>query len=339
MELHFRWYAEQDSIPLEHIRQIPKMQGIVTALYDMPGSQHWPLDRLQDLKNQIENEGMKFIAVESLPVHEDIKLGRNTRDQLIEIYQENIRTLGRVGIKIICYNFMPLFDWFRTNLNYPLPDGSTTMQYDESKLDEAPDPWETKMPAYFALDESVESIKTEYLSLSEHDLWSNFQYFLEAIVPVAQEQGIKMAVHPDDPPWSIFGLPRIIKNADSLRRLLKIADHPANGLTFCTGSFGADPVNDLPAMIREFGERIHFAHIRNMVFEGKKRFYESSHAEGDLPLLQMMQAYVDIEYQGPMRPDHGRMIWGETGQPGYGLYDRALGASYLMGIWEALTEI
>ncbi|MEX2160967.1 MAG: mannonate dehydratase [Anaerolineales bacterium] len=338
MQLNFRWFGAQDPIPLAYIRQIPRIQGVVSALFDIPAGHDWPLQRLEALRRQINGAGMRFDVVESLPVHEDIKLGRPSRERLVEAYIANIVKLGQVGVKVICYNFMPLFDWFRTELAMPLADGSNTMSYKHADLNSAPDPWKTKMPAYFALEEDPERLKAEYLGLSTEDVWANLAYFLEAVVPAAGEHGIKMAIHPDDPPWSIFGLPRIITDDAALRRLLKLVEHPANGLTFCTGSLGANPAVDLPALIRELGDRIYFAHTRNLKHIGERAFYEASHPEGDLPILEVMKAYRDIGFSGPMRPDHGRMIWGEQGQAGYGLYDRALGAAYLNGLWEALNS-
>jgi len=173
-------------------------------------------------------------------------------------------------------------------------------------------------------------------------LWDNLAYFLERVVPVADQAGVRMAIHPDDPPWPIFGLPRIITNAAALERLVALVDSPANGVTFCTGSLGASPENDLPAMARRLGDlgRIHFAHCRNIRITGPRRFHETAHpsASGSVDLLQVLRALRDAGFAGPVRPDHGRMIWGETGRPGYGLYDRALGVMYLQGLWEALER-
>ena len=190
--------------------------------------------------------------------------------------------------------------------------------------------------------EELKSLLDEYKSVSEETLWGNLEYFLKAIVPVADEVGIKMAMHPDDPPRPIFGLPRIVKNRDDLARLLKIVDSPANGLTLCSGSLGADLRNNIEALVHEFGGmgRIHFGHLRNVKVEPDGTFYESAHrsSDGSLDMAAIVKAYHDVGFDGYVRPDHGRMIWGETGKPGYGLYDRALGAVYLNGLWEAFSK-
>lgn len=340
MELSFRWYGEKDPISLRQIRQIPGMVGIVGALFDIPAGVLWPRERLASLKQGIEDEQMRLNVVESLPVHENIKLGRPDRDELIDIYRQNIARLGEVGVDVICYNFMPLFDWFRTDLAYELPDGSNALHYDHQQLDNSLDPWEAELPAYFPLDETPDALKEAYRATTEDDLWSNLKYFLDGVCEAAEAADIKMALHPDDPPWSIFGLPRIITDDASLRRVLEINTNPANGLTFCTGSLGANRANDLPNMIRELGDRIYFAHCRNVLHVGEKKFHEVAHPPeyGDVNMVDVLQAFADIGYTGPLRPDHGRMIWGETGIPGYGLYDRALGANYLLGVWHGLSR-
>ncbi len=338
MQFAFRWYGPTDPVTLADIRQIPNVTQIVAALYDVAASEILPYERLLALKQAIEAAGFKFDVYESLPVHEDIKLGRDTRDDLIEIYGQNLQLLGETGIKVNCYNFMPLFDWLRTDLEMPLPDGSTALAYDHEQLAHIPDPFQADLPAYFPLDERPEALKEAYLSTTEADLWANFAYFLERVIPLAEAAGVKMALHADDPPWSIFNLPRIITSAASLERVRNLADSPANGFTFCTGSLGANPANDLPAMIRQFGPYIHFAHCRNVKHTGDKQFHEAAHPPqfGDVDLVAVLQAYHDIGFTGVLRPDHGRMIWGETGTPGYGLYDRALGVMYLQGVWNGL---
>lgn len=340
MELSFRWYGEKDPITLQQISQIPGMVGIVGALFDIPAGVLWPRDRLAALQQEIAAASMRLNVVESLPVHENIKLGRPDRDQLIDTYRENILRLGEIGVDVICYNFMPLFDWFRTDLAYELPDGSNALHYDHQQLDNSLDPWEAELPAYFPLDETPDALKEAYRSTTEDDLWHNLQYFLDGVCDAAETANIKLALHPDDPPWSIFGLPRIITDHASLRRVLEINTSPANGLTFCTGSLGANRANDLPAMIHELKDRIYFAHCRNVLHVGEKSFHEVAHppAYGDVDLVAALQALAEVDFTGPLRPDHGRMIWGETGIPGYGLYDRALGANYLLGVWHGLTR-
>ena len=340
----FRWFGPDDPIPLGHIRQIPGVTGVVTALYDVPVGDAWGRDRLRTLKAQIEDAGLHFAVVESVPVHEDIKLGRGTtRDRLIDNYCASVQRIGELGVSVLCYNFMPVFDWTRTELARRLPDGSTALAYDDHALaaidlshgtGQLPG-WAT---AYRA--DEVRALLAAYREVDAERLWANLGYFLERVVPVAAQAGVRMAIHPDDPPWPIFGLPRIITNATALERLTALVDHPANGVTFCTGSLGADPDNDLPAMVRRFGNRIHFAHCRNVRVTGQRSFQETAHPStcGSVDLWRVLRALKDIGFAGPMRPDHGRMIWGETGRPGYGLYDRALGVMYLQGLWEAMSR-
>lgn len=340
MYLSFRWYGPEDPIPLNHIRQIPGVKSVVTALYDVPASQVWDEGRLRSLKDAIEAESMTLDVVESIPVHEDIKLGRATRDDLIAVYRENLALMGRLSIKVLCYNFMPLYSWFRTEYEMPLADGSTAMSFDQRDLYKVPDPWATDLPAYWPLEESLEDVKEAYRNIDDEDIWRNVKYFLEQITPTAEAVGVKLAIHPDDPPWEIFGLPRIIRSRDSLQRLLDLVDSPNNGLTFCTGALGTLADNDLPAMIRRFGDRIHFAHCRNVRRTDELAFHEVAHPPqyGDVDLVEVMRAYADIGYDGPLRPDHGRNVWGEVGTPGYALYDRALGATYLLGLWDAIQR-
>ncbi|MGP1680134.1 MAG: mannonate dehydratase [Burkholderiales bacterium] len=344
MKMTFRWYGESDPVKLEYIRQIPGIYGIVSAVYDVPVGEVWPLEKLQTLRKRIEDAGLKFEVVESVPVHEDIKLGKPTRVRLIANFQENIRNCAAVGVKVICYNFMPVFDWTRTEMAKVLPDGSFTLAFDAEAVARIDPEMGIALPGWDASykPEALKSLLGEYASVSEETLWGNLEYFLKAIVPVAEKAGIKMAMHPDDPPRPIFGLPRIVKNRDDLARLLKIIDSPANGLTLCSGSLGADPGNNIEALVREFGGmgRIHFGHLRNVKVEPDGTFYESTHrsSDGSLDMAAIVKAYHDVGFDGYVRPDHGRMIWGETGKPGYGLYDRALGAVYLNGLWEAFSK-
>lgn len=344
----FRWFGQHDPVSLEHIRQIPGVTGIVSSIYDVPVGETWPLDRILTLKGEVERAGLSLEVIESVPVHEDIKLGRPTRDRYIENYRATLEHLSRAGIHTVCYNFMPVFDWFRTQLAHSLADGSTTLIFEEEVVS-GTDPLDEKFDfADFRLagwDSSyapreLRALISAYSEIGEEGLWDSLSYFLHGIVDAAHESEVKLAMHPDDPPWSIFGLPRIITEEKNFERLLGLADSPSNGITFCTGSLGASPDNDLPGMIRRFGDRIHFAHCRNVKRVGERSFQESAHlsSEGSLDMVQILRAYEEVGYSGPMRPDHGRMIWGEIGRPGYGLYDRALGATYLNGIWEALTS-
>jgi len=348
MRMTFRWFGEgNDPVPLHHIKQIPGTEGIVWALHDIPAGEEWPLDRIMGVKAQIEEAGFHIEVVESVNVHEDIKLGLPSREQYIKNYKKTIVSLASAGVKVICYNFMPVFDWLRTNLFGELEDGSTAMffekalvssltphdlvSYFQGNTDFQLPGWEPERLA------QLSSTLKAYESVDEEQLWDNLQYFLEQIIPVAAEHGIRMAIHPDDPPYPLFGLPRIINNQDSLRRLVKLVDHPANGITLCSGSLGARPDNDIVAMIHEFADRIPFAHIRNIRLEENGDFIETSHRseDGTVNIAAIMKAYHDTGFTGYARPDHGRHIWDEQCRPGYGLYDRGLGIMHLWGLWDA----
>lgn len=344
MYMTFRWYGESDLIPLEYIRQIPGMKGIVSAIYDVPVGEAWPMDKILSLKEKVEVHGLELSVIESVPVHEDIKLGKSNRTQYIDNYITTIKRLGAAGVKIICYNFMPVFDWTRSDLEYQLPDGSTTLVFQEETVKKMnPNMGELNLPGWDSsyTKEELGRLLQEYGDIDEEQLWQNLTFFMEAIIPAAEEAEVKMAIHPDDPPWSIFGLPRIITNEESLERLLKIVDSPNNGLTFCSGSLGVAKDNNISQLVRRFGKRIHFVHMRNVRITGKRSFEEAAHlsSSGSLDMVEILKAYHETGFTGPIRPDHGRMIWGETGKPGYGLYDRALGATYLNGIWETLVKL
>ena len=345
MKLSFRWYGPEDPISIGYIRQIPNMHSIVTAVYDGPPGELWSRESIAALKKETEDAGLHFEVIESVPVHEDIKLGKPTRDRYIENYQENIRRLGEAGVKCICYNFMPVFDWTRTQLDKVAADGSTSLVYYKDQLEKMdPLTGELSLPGWDAsyTKESLAAVFAEYAKITEEDLWENLRYFLAAVIPVAEEAGVNMAIHPDDPPWPIFGLPRIITCEENLDRFLKLVDSPANGLTFCTGSLGCDAKNDIVHMVDKYAAmgRIHFMHIRNVKILDDGSFEESGHLSenGSLDVVEIMRALHRHGFDGYVRPDHGRMIWGETGKPGYGLFDRALGATYLNGIWEALEK-
>lgn len=342
MKLTFRWYGESDPIKLDYIRQIPNMYSVVTAVYDVPVGNVWSNESIEKLVKQAGSHGLKTEVIESVPVHEDIKLGRPTRDTYIENYKENIRRLAKAGVKCICYNFMPVFDWTRTELDKEAVDGSTSLVYYGKQL-EGKDPIKDDMnlpgwDASYKRQDLIDLLNV-YKDVDEEKLWENLEYFLKAIIPIAEECDVKMAIHPDDPPWSIFGLPRIITSEKNIDRFLSLVDSKYNGLTFCTGSLGASKDNDLVKMVDKYCKmgRIHFMHVRNirLVEDG---FEECAHdnTAGSLDILGIMNALHQNGFDGYLRPDHGRMIFGETGKPGYGLYDRALGASYLNGVWETL---
>lgn len=345
MKLSFRWYGTDDTVKLQYIRQIPNMYSIVTAIYDVPVGEKWSTASIDKLKNEVESAGLKFDVIESVPVHEDIKLGLPTRDKYIDNYKENIRNLSKAGVKVICYNFMPVFDWTRTQLDKELEDGSTALVYYKEQLEKMdPLQGELSLPGWDAsyTKDQLAEIFTKYAKVDEEVLWSNLEYFLKEIIPVAEECDVKMAIHPDDPPYNIFGLPRIITNEKNLDRFLKLVDNKYNGLTLCTGSLGSASFNDVVRMVDKYSSqgRIHFMHIRNVKLLEDGSFEESAHFSpcGSLDIVAIIKALHKNHYEGYVRPDHGRMIWGETGRPGYGLYDRALGAMYITGIWETLEK-
>lgn len=345
MKLSFRWYGDNDPVSLQYIAQIPNMRSIVSAVYDVKPGEVWPEESIKHIKDECEKYGLIFDIVESIPVHEDIKLGEPTRDKYIEVYKENIRRVAKYGVKCVCYNFMPVFDWTRTQLDKVLPDGSTAlvMYMDQLKgIDPLKDG--LSLPGWDASyeKEEMKELFIKYGKVGEEGLWKNIEYFLQQVMPVAEECDVKMAIHPDDPPYPIFGLPRIITNEQNVDRFLSLYDSKYNGLTFCTGSFGCAAFNDIPKMVRKYAEknRIHFMHIRNVKLFADGSFEESAHYSpcGSLDIYEVVKALVDNNFDGYVRPDHGRMIWGETGKPGYGLYDRALGASYLNGLFEAISK-
>jgi mannonate dehydratase len=334
-----------DAVKLQYIRQIPSMHSIVTAVYDVPVGEVWSNESIEKLKKEVEAAGLHFDVIESVPVHEDIKLGLASRERYIENYKENIRRLSEAGIKVICYNFMPVFDWTRTQLDKVLPDGSTALVYYKEQLEKMdPLTGELNLPGWDSsyTKEGLAQVFARYEKVDEEALWSNLEYFLQQIIPVAEECDVKMAIHPDDPPYPIFGLPRIITNEKNLDRFLKFVDNKYNGLTFCTGSLGSASFNNIVEMVDKYCSqgRIHFMHIRNVKLLEDGSFEESAHYSpcGSMDIVAIMKALYKNGYEGYVRPDHGRMIWGETGRPGYGLYDRALGAMYLTGIWETLEK-
>lgn len=343
MKMTFRWYGSNDSIKLEYIKQIPNVTGVVSAIYDIPVGAVWPVDRIEELKEAVNSKGLELEVIESVPVHEDIKLGRNNYKKYIENYKETIRNLSKCGIKTICYNFMPVFDWTRTSIDHLLEDGSSTLVYYKNEIEKL-DPTKLSLPGWdssYSVDEVTQLIN-DYKKLGEEGLWNNLSYFINEIIPVAIEVGVNMAIHPDDPPWSIFGIPRIITNEKNIDRFLNLNNSTNNGITMCSGSLGCTRDNDVARLIRKYGEmkRIHFGHIRNVKILEDGSFEESAHYTscGSLDIVDIIKAYIEVGFEGHVRPDHGRMIWGEEGKAGYGLYDRGLGAMYIGGIYDALKE-
>ena len=345
MKMSFRWYGDSDPISLEYISQIPGMHSIVSAVYDVKPGEVWPEESIAHIKEECDKHNLVFDVVESIPVHEDIKLGRGKCNEYIDAYKENIRRVAKYGVKCVCYNFMPVFDWTRTQLDKKAPDGSTSlvMYWEQMKgLDPLTD--DIQLPGWDAsyTREEIRELFRAYGEIGADGLWKNVEHFLQEVIPVAEECGVVMAIHPDDPPYPIFGLPRIITNEENLDRFLQLVNSPANALTLCTGSLGCAKSNDIPAMVRKYAKanRIGFMHIRNVKIMDDGSFEERAHLSscGSLDIYEIVKALVEEGFDGYVRPDHGRMIWGETGKPGYGLFDRALGATYINGLFEACEK-
>lgn len=355
LKMGFRWFgSEDDPISLSQIRQVPGTTQVVGALYDVPVGAVWPKDKISKMMKEVHDAGLKMEVVESVNIHDDIKIGLPSRDQYIENYKITIKNLSKFGVKVICYNFMPVFDWLRTNLHEQLEDGSNAMSFDPSKI--AKDPNEMierirkdskgfKLPGWEP--ERLASIKSLFDAYSDIDtrkLTENLKYFLDAIIPTCERYDVRMAMHPDDPPFPLFGLPRIYKNRDDMVQIEQLHESRYNAFTICTGSLGENPRNDIPTIIREFvkKDRVAFMHVRNIKFTNSEKttFHETAHlsSEGSLDMYQIMKVLADTGFDGYIRPDHGRNIWSESGRPGYGLYDRALGIAYLNGLWEAIQQ-
>ncbi len=352
MEMTLRWYGPgYDSVTLEQIRQIPGVKGVITTLYGTKPGEAWELEDIRSLKKTVEEAGLYIAGIESVNVSDAIKTASPERDEHIDNYIKTLDRLGSEGIRMVCYNFMPVFDWTRSELARLRPDGSTVLAYNQDVIDKL-DPSRMKesvasmsngfiMPGWEPdrLD-SLKELFDKYAGIDADTLFANLVYFLEAIGPVCEKYDIRMGIHPDDPAWPIFGLPRIITGKETIEKLLRTVDKPYNGITFCTGSLGSDQHADLTGIIRAAKGRIPFAHVRNLKYNTPRDFEEAAHlsADGSLDLFEIMKALHDAGFNGVIRPDHGRMIWGEKAMPGYGLFDRALGATYLQGLWEAIDK-
>lgn len=352
MNMTLRWYGTGfDTVTLKQIRQSPGVTGVITTLYDSVPGEAWETEKILSLKKEVEDAGLLIHGIESVNVSDAIKVGTSDRDRHIENYITTLERLGRADIHMVCYNFMPVFDWTRTELARKRPDGSTVLAYTQAAVDRlnpedmfnsiSSDMNGTVMPGWEP--ERMAKVKelfALYRDVDDEKLFANLKYFLEAIMPVCDKYDINMAIHPDDPAWSVFGLPRIIINKENILRMTKMVDNPHNGVTFCSGSYGTNLRNNLPDMIRSLKGRIHFAHVRNLKFNSPTDFEEAAHlsSDGTFDMYEIMKALYDIGFDGPIRPDHGRMIWDEVAMPGYGLYDRALGATYLNGLWEAIVK-
>ncbi|HIS51115.1 MAG TPA: mannonate dehydratase [Candidatus Onthomonas avicola] len=353
MQMTMRWYgSKHDTVTLKQIRQTAYVKGVITTLYDKMPGELWTLDEILAMKREVEDAGLALAGIESVNVSDAIKTASPERDRDIDSYIKTLENLGKADIHMVCYNFMPVFDWTRTELARMRPDGSTVLAYSQAAVDAiSPEKmfdsiagemngtvmpgWEPERMA------KVKELFELYSGIDDETLFANLKYFLEAIMPVCDKYDINMAIHPDDPAWSVFGLPRIIISKENILRMMKMVDNPHNGVTFCTGSYGTSLRNNLPEMIRALKGRIHFAHIRNLKFnDGERDFEEAAHlsSDGTFDMHAIMRALYDIGFDGPIRPDHGRMIWDEVAMPGYGLYDRALGAAYLCGLWESIVK-
>jgi len=356
MKMTFRWFGENsDTVSLKQIKQIPGMSGLMGFLDYKAAGEVWEKDEIAEYIGKVHAAGLECEVIESVNVHEDIKMGVGKRDLYIDNYKTTIRNLAEFGVKIIVYNFMPVFDWLRTDLARIIEeDGSNSLYFDEAELEgmgpldivrkTAEDSkgfslpgWEPERMA------ELETTLLQYKDVSADKLRENYKYFLNAIIPVCEECNIKMACHPDDPAWPIFGLPRIAHSLDGFEKILALHDSPHHALCLCTGSLGSNTDNDVVSIIRKFGGmgRVACMHIRNVKHLGHRKFRESSHlsSDGDIDMFEVVRAVFETCPNVYVRPDHGRMIWDEEGRPGYGLYDRALGAAYLNGLWEAVCKL
>ncbi|AEM23045.1 mannonate dehydratase [Brachyspira intermedia PWS/A] len=348
-----RWFGKNfDSVTLKQIRQIPGVKGVITTLYDSKVGDAWKEEDVKALKKEVEDSGLKIYGIESVNIHDDIKIGLPSRDKYIENYIKTLEVLGKEGINLVCYNFMPVFDWTRSDLAKVRPDGSTVLSYDQDIIDKI-DP--QKM--FEQIDSSsngfvlpgweperlsrLKELFEMYKGIDDEKLFENLKYFLTAIMPTCEKYNIKMAIHPDDPAWPVFGLPRIIVNKENILRMVNSVNSPCNGVTLCAGSLGSNPKNDIPDIVRSLKGKIFFAHVRNLEHTAPGKFQEAAHlsSDGSMDMFAIMKAFYDIGFEGPFRPDHGRAIWDEVSMPGYGLYDRALGAVYLQGLWEAIEKM
>ena len=389
LEQTFRWFGPNDEVSLADIRQTGAT-GIVTALHHIPCGEVWSIEEIAKRKNEIENGGLTWSVIESINIHESIKIGAADRVEWIGKYIQSLKHVSEMGLSVVCYNFMPVLDWTRTNLDYILPNKASALRYDSLALAafdlfilERPDAEKdfskdqiADAKAYFEglSDEEKETFQNtimaglpgtdEVLTLEEFKthlkkyehvdakvLRENLAYFLKAIIPDAEKMGIKMCIHPDDPPFSILGLPRVVCNADDLEYVLSAAPSPANGITFCTGSLGANPANNLPEMLKRLGPHIHFLHLRNVTKEENGSFYEAEHLNGDNDMASIMEAVIGEQKRRqeegrddvaiPMRPDHGHKILADTNQrayPGYSVMGRMKGLAELRGLEVGLRK-
>lgn len=353
MIMTLRWFGSSfDSVTLKQIRQIPGVKGVITTLYGSKVGEAWSDEEVKNIKKEVEDAGLKIYGIESVNIHDDIKIGLPSRNKYIENYIKTLEVLGKNEINLVCYNFMPVFDWTRSDLAKVRPDGSTVLSYDQEIIEKIePENMFEQIDSNsngFVLPgwepERLSRLKElfeMYKNVDDEKLFENLKYFLSAVMPTCEKYNIKMAIHPDDPAWPVFGLPRIIVNKENILRMVNSVNSSCNGVTLCAGSLGSNPKNDIPDIIRSLKDKIFFAHVRNLEHTAPGKFQEAAHlsSDGSMDMFAIMKAFYDIGFEGPFRPDHGRAIWDEVSMPGYGLYDRALGAVYLQGLWEAIDKM
>ncbi|WP_298537428.1 mannonate dehydratase [uncultured Algibacter sp.] len=378
MQETFRWFGESDTVKLSDIRQAGAT-GVVTALHHIVNGELWTISEIQKVKDNIENAGLKWSFIESIPIHENIKLRIGDYEERIEVYKQSLRNVAQCGIKNVCYNFMPVLDWTRTHLFWELEDKSTALRFDKVEMavfecfimkrngaenSYSLDILEQAQVSFKGmsndekqrLEDSIlkglpgtvddltipvfKDMIAQYDNVSHEDLKANLSYFLNRIIPLCEELGVKMAIHPDDPPIDIMGLPRIIKSERDLDDLVNFIDSPSNGITFCTGSLGANPDNNLPKMIEKFKHRIHFLHLRNVKREANGSFYEDNHLGGSSDMYEVVKTVLKIEKDRgvslPMRPDHGHQMLHDLKNnntyAGYSAIGRLRGLAELRGL-------
>ena len=386
MEKTWRWFGKKDKITLPMLRQIG-VEGIVTALHDVPNGEIWTMEAINDLKSYIESYGLRWSVVESLPVCEAIKYAGAEREQLIENYKVSLANLGKCGIKTVCYNFMPVIDWIRTDLQHPWPDGTSSLYYDRIRFayfdirilereGAEKDYTEEELQKVAELDKVITEaekdalidtiiVKTQgfvngnikegdknpvsifkrllalYKDINRDALRENMRYFLSAIMPVCEEYGVNMCVHPDDPPFQVLGLPRIVTNENDIEWFLNAVDNPHNGLTFCAGSLSAGEHNDTRELAQKFAKRTHFVHLRSTAAMQGGNFIESSHLTGRGHLIDLIRIFENENPGLPMRVDHGRMMLGDEDKgynPGYSFHGRMLALAQVEGMMAVVDD-
>lgn len=342
MTFTLRWFGPDDPVPLAAIRQVPGVDGIVTALHDVPAGSPWTQAAVLERVRLLADHGFRWTVAESIPIPDTVKLGGPERDEQVDAFRQSLRALAHANVRVVCYNFMPVIDWFRSEFHAQVGDGSTAMRYRQADVDSLD--LGAGLPRLAAWNRGFDGPEltrriARFAESGPEGLRLNLASFLGDVLPVAEEVGIRLALHPDDPPWPILGIPRIAGTRNDLRWILELDDRRAHGLTFCTGALGALPDADLPAMASEMADRIHFLHARNIRHEGARSFLETAHLRcaGDLDLPSVLDALLRAGFDGPVRPDHGRTLFGEAGLPGYGLADRAIGMGYLRGIADGIA--